>query len=124
MSIGYDPNELLFSRAIFLHQRNGIMAALDRYPKMGPAGVTPASNQAIGKGVTTMDKFVPVKRIILLIDLAGFAKASQTAGDAEIVAFLQDYYAACEEVLNGKDGTVVKFMGDACLATFQPDARK
>ena len=71
-----------------------------------------------------MDTLVPVKRIILLIDLAGFAKASQTADDSEIVEFLQDYYAACAEVLSPKGGTVVKFMGDACLATFLPEAAK
>jgi len=71
-----------------------------------------------------MDKFVPVKRIIMLIDLAAFAKASQSAGDVKIVAFLQDYYAACDAVLNGKGGTIVKFMGDACLATFPPDTAK
>ena len=68
--------------------------------------------------------FVPVKRLIMVIDLAGFTRAAQSAGDVRIVAFLQDYYAACEEVLNKKDGTVIKFMGDACLGMFPPERAK
>jgi class 3 adenylate cyclase len=68
--------------------------------------------------------FVPVKRLIMVIDLAGFTKAAQSAGDVKIVEFLQDYYAACEEVLNKKDGTVIKFMGDACLSMFAPEHAK
>src|SRR5437867_1023081 len=91
--------------------RNRHYGSIGPVSQTGPAGVTPAFNQATGKGEPLMDKFVPVKRIIMLIDLAGFAKASQSAGDAKIVEFLQDYYTACEEVLSAKGGTVVKFMG-------------
>ena len=65
--------------------------------------------------------FVPAKQLIMVIDLAGYTKAAQSAGDAKIVLFLQDYYAACEEVLSEKGGAVIKFMGDACLAVFPPD---
>src|SRR5437867_12829 len=68
--------------------------------------------------------FTLSKRIIVLIDLAGFAKASQSAGDLNIAAFLQDYYTACDEIMVRKGGTVIKFMGDACLATFPPEQAK
>src|SRR2546425_881223 len=103
------------------------MSALQRYPKFGTSGSHPRTKQALGERSSRMattqshQNFVPVKRLIIVIDLAGFTKAAQSAGDAKIVAFLQEYYAACEEVLNKKDGMVIKFMGDACLSIFPPE---
>ena len=67
---------------------------------------------------------VPTKRIIVLIDLAGYAKAFQSEGDVKMVAFLQDYYTECEKVIAARGGTIVKFIGDACLAVFLPDQAK
>lgn len=67
------------------------------------------------------ESFVPTKRIIVLIDLAGCTKAFQSNDDAKMAAFLQDYYVACEKVLTEGGGTIIKFMGDACLAVFPAD---
>jgi class 3 adenylate cyclase len=64
------------------------------------------------------------KRIIVLVDLAGYAKAFQTEGDEKIVAFLQEFYAACEKVVTRRSGTIIKFIGDACLAVFNTDQAK
>jgi class 3 adenylate cyclase len=66
-------------------------------------------------------QFVPTKRLIILIDLAGSTKAFQSEGDIKMAALFQQYYVDCETVLTEKGGTVVKFMGDACLAVFPPD---
>ena len=66
-------------------------------------------------------EFVPTKRVIILIDLAGSSKAFQSHGDIKMASLFQQYYTDCETVLTGKGGTVIKFMGDACLATFPPD---
>ncbi len=70
--------------------------------------------------------FVETERLIVLIDLAGFTKTFQTHSDEEIAAWLQHFYSACDEVLTAKGGTVIKFIGDACLAVFAreqaPDA--
>jgi len=60
------------------------------------------------------------KRIIVVIDLAGFTKAFQTTADDKMVAFLHDYYGQCEKLLTPKGGDVIKFIGDACLAVFDP----
>ena len=68
--------------------------------------------------------FEPTKRVIVLIDLAGCAKAFQREGDEKMVAFLQDYYVACEGAVTRRGGTVIKFMGDACLAVFRMDDAK
>lgn len=64
--------------------------------------------------------FTTVERIILVADLAGFAKAFQLHDDLAMAQFAQAYYAACARVLKPAGGTIVKFMGDACLATFAP----
>jgi class 3 adenylate cyclase len=69
-------------------------------------------------------EFAPTKRVITLIDLAGSTKAFQSKGDVEMAALFQQYYTDCETVLTTKGGTVIKFMGDACLATFPPDQAK
>ena len=68
--------------------------------------------------------FQPTKRVIVLIDLAGCAKAFQTEGDEKMVAFLQGYYVACEKIVTGRGGAVIKFIGDACLAVFATDQAK
>lgn len=68
----------------------------------------------------SVSDFVECKRLIALVDLAGFTKAFHSQSDLEMASFLQEYYAACEEVLGGSGGTVVKFMGDSCLAVFPP----
>ncbi|HVJ21795.1 MAG TPA: adenylate/guanylate cyclase domain-containing protein [Polyangiaceae bacterium] len=66
------------------------------------------------------DRFVPAKRVIVVIDLTNFARAFQERSDAQLAAFLDSYYALCEEKLAapGVGGRIVKFMGDACLAVF------
>jgi class 3 adenylate cyclase len=64
--------------------------------------------------------FVPVKRVIMLVDLAGAAKAMQSE-DVKMVQFIQDYYAVCDKAVTDKGGTVIKFMGDGCLAVFSAE---
>ena len=68
--------------------------------------------------------FVFAKRIVAVIDLAGFTKAFQSEGDLKMAAFVHDYYTACEKAANARGGTIVKFMGDACLMTFPPGHAK
>ena len=62
--------------------------------------------------------FVETERLIVLIDLAGFAKTFQSRADLEVAGWLQTFYEACDRVVTDHGGTLIKFMGDACLATF------
>lgn len=62
--------------------------------------------------------FQPARRIIVLLDLAGFARLFQTESDERMANFVQEYYVACEDIITGREGEVIKFMGDACLAVF------
>jgi class 3 adenylate cyclase len=58
------------------------------------------------------------RRIIVLLDLAGFARLFQTESDERMAHVVHDYYGACEGVITKRGGKVIKFMGDACLAVF------
>lgn len=60
------------------------------------------------------------KRVIMAVDLAGYTKAFQTRDDGAVARFVDEYYALCEGIVTRKQGTIVKFMGDGCLATFPP----
>jgi len=60
----------------------------------------------------------PTRRVLVLVDLAGYAAAFAHNDDATMAAFTQAYYELCAEVLEGAGGRVVKFIGDACLSVF------
>lgn len=62
------------------------------------------------------------KRVVLSVEVAGYTKAFQTRDDEEVARFVDEYYTLCETVVANKRGTIVKFMGDGCLATFPADA--
>jgi class 3 adenylate cyclase len=62
------------------------------------------------------------KRVVMTVELAGLTKAFQTRGDTEVAHFVDEYYRLCEEAVTKKGGTIVKFMGDGCLATFPAEA--
>jgi class 3 adenylate cyclase len=63
-------------------------------------------------------KFRLTRRIFAVIDLAGFAKAFQTETDERMAIFVDAYYAACEQTIPERGGTIIKFIGDGCLAVF------
>jgi class 3 adenylate cyclase len=65
--------------------------------------------------------FVETERLIVLIDLAGFAKTFQSRTDLDVATWVQGFYEVCDRVLTGHGGTLIKFMGDACLTTFAPE---
>ncbi len=69
-------------------------------------------------------RFVSRKTLIMLADLAGFAKAFQKTDDIAMAEFIQDYYTFCEEIVTRKNGAIVKFIGDGVLCRFQPNAAK
>src|SRR5215207_3094501 len=64
------------------------------------------------------ERFVVAKRVIVVIDLSNFTKAFIQCGDAEIATFLDLYYSLCERTMADAGGSIVKFMGDGCLAVF------
>lgn len=64
----------------------------------------------------------PTRRVLVLVDLAGYAASFGHHDDATMAAFTQAYYELCAEALEGAGGRVVKFIGDSCLAVFPVEA--
>lgn len=64
----------------------------------------------------------PADLVLVLADLAGYAKAAADHDDAIMARLIDQYYGKCVEALGGRNGRVVKFMGDACHAVFAGDA--
>ncbi|HWA10264.1 MAG TPA: adenylate/guanylate cyclase domain-containing protein [Opitutaceae bacterium] len=63
------------------------------------------------------------EQIIVFADLAGFHRVicSQLSPE-DTFAFLSDYYAAAQGILDGSGGRLVKFIGDAMLIVFPSHA--
>jgi adenylate cyclase len=66
--------------------------------------------------------FRETELVLFTADLAGYARATAGMPPLEVAALLEGWYREVEAILGGRGGRVVKFMGDACLATFPADA--
>jgi class 3 adenylate cyclase len=59
--------------------------------------------------------------VMMLADLAGFTRVVSGFDAIEIARIVDDFYTLAAEQVRARDGRVVKYSGDNCLATF--DAR-
>lgn len=62
------------------------------------------------------------KVVLLAADLAGFTRAAAPLDAATLATFVDAWYRGCAATIKKHGGRVVKFMGDACFATF-PEQR-
>jgi class 3 adenylate cyclase len=62
------------------------------------------------------------RRVVMAVDIAGYTKAFQTRDDEAVARFVDEYYQVCDRIITGKEGRIVKFMGDGCLATFPAES--
>lgn len=62
--------------------------------------------------------FEEKKLVLLAVDLAGYSRAVASLSSLEVAEFLDAWYRQCAERVVEHGGRVVKFIGDACLATF------
>jgi adenylate cyclase len=60
--------------------------------------------------------------VLFTADLAGYTRATAGLEPLAVAAFLDGWYRSIEDILGRYGGRVVKYMGDACLATFPADA--
>jgi adenylate cyclase len=58
---------------------------------------------------------------IVLVDLARFTRAVAGLGLSELVGVVDAFYRAAGTAVAAQGGRVVKFVGDGCLAVFEPD---
>jgi adenylate cyclase len=66
--------------------------------------------------------FRETEMVLFTADLAGYARASAQLPPLQVAAALADWYRSLEAVIGARGGRIVKFMGDACLATFPAEA--
>ncbi len=66
--------------------------------------------------------FHATRRTVAVVDLTGYARLAQTRDDLAVARLLDDFYRLCHARIREAGGRVVKFLGDACLATFDPES--
>lgn len=59
--------------------------------------------------------------VVVVVDLARFTQSVAGLSLQEVALLVDAFYRAAEEVIRGHGGRVVKFVGDGCLAVFEPD---
>ena len=59
--------------------------------------------------------------VILMFDLAGFTRLSETLTGDAVIEMLNDYYEMVVDEIEARGGNVLKFMGDGLLAVFAED---
>ena len=59
--------------------------------------------------------------VMMLVDLARFTHVTSELSLRQTAALLDGFYRAAEDVVGRAGGRVVKFVGDGCLAAFEPD---
>jgi len=62
--------------------------------------------------------FEEKKLVLLAADLAGYTRATAGLDALAVAELVTDWYARCNRVVAKHGGRIVKFMGDACFATF------
>ena len=70
---------------------------------------------------TPPERFRSQKLVIVVVDLGGYARAFRRRSDSEMAEFLDRYYQLAGQIVSDEGGTIIKFMGDAVLATFELD---
>jgi class 3 adenylate cyclase len=66
--------------------------------------------------------FRETKLVLVVADLAGYARAISNLEALGVAALLDDWYRRTSRIVRAHGGRVVKWIGDACLATF-PDEK-
>lgn len=67
-------------------------------------------------------QFPSAPMILLVVDLTGYARGFLSRSDSEMAGFLDRFYRMAEDVIQEQGGKVIKFIGDAVLSVFPPDA--
>lgn len=60
-------------------------------------------------------------RVLALLDLTGYTRFCESGDEFQVAGFLREFYRLCRREVGSRGGRVVKFMGDACFASFPED---
>ena len=70
---------------------------------------------------TSAEDFSSTKVVVLVADLTLYHRAFNKRTDQEMAAFLDRFFTMAESVISEAGGRIIKFLGDAVLAIFQPE---
>jgi class 3 adenylate cyclase len=73
-----------------------------------------------GEAVAPSGEYRERSLVMVLLDLARFTSVIAELSLRETTELLDEFYRAADEVVVGAGGRVVKFVGDGCLAAFEP----
>ncbi len=76
------------------------------------------SGQRVLQGQIKRGQGEDIRAIIWFSDLRGFTELSDALPNAELIALLNDYFAALTRAVEEQQGEVLKFIGDAMLAIY------
>ena len=66
--------------------------------------------------------FSKSKKLVVLVDMMGATRIFGGMSDMEQAQFLHQFFERCSHHLEGKGGTIIKYLGDSALAVFEEDA--
>lgn len=69
----------------------------------------------------TPEAYASIPLVVLVADLSGYHRALRSGSDADMASFLDAFFLICEDVITDEGGRIIKFLGDAVLATFPND---
>ncbi len=97
-----------------LHARVITGTLLDTY--VGPVAGRRVADGAIRRGMQET-----IRAAIWFSDLKGFTALSEALPGQDLIDLLNDYFEVVTEAVEAENGEVLKFIGDAVMAIFQPD---
>ena len=97
-----------------MHTRLVTTTLLDTY--VGPVAGRRVADGAIRRGMQET-----IRAAIWFSDLKGFTDLSERLRGSELIALLNDYFDVVTAAIEAEGGEVLKFIGDAVMAIFQPD---
>jgi adenylate cyclase len=76
------------------------------------------SGQRVLQGQIKRGQGEDIRAIIWFSDLRGFTELSDALSNDQLIALLNDYFGALTRAVEGQQGEVLKFIGDAMLAIY------
>ena len=119
---GFTEDEI----AILESLRNPLAAAIEVRYLRHMAGtlmdtyVGPVAGRRVLQGAIRRGSGEIIPAVIWFCDLKGFTTLSETLADQVLIDTLNAYFDAVTQAIEAEGGEILKFIGDAVLAIFQP----
>jgi len=98
-----------------LHVLRGITENICR------AYIGPQTGPRVLAGEIERGSITTLRAVVWFCDLRGFTALTEELGAVEVVTVLNEFFAIVGAAVQGQDGEILKFIGDAALAIFRID---